>query len=102
MNHPAPKKTVYTIVKSSQSGNQTYVRIGWARALADGSIEVDLDALPVNGKLSIRDFTPRDEYVQVKKHSEIAIFQAQAREDARALTEGREPRLITTMEDITD
>jgi hypothetical protein len=27
----------------------------------DGSMNVTLDALPTNGKLHVRDFTPRDE-----------------------------------------
>jgi hypothetical protein len=35
-------------------------------------------------------------------HSEIAIYEAQAREDARADAEGRKPRLIARMQDITD
>lgn len=33
-------------------------------------------------------------------HSERAIYEAQNREDARAKTEGRTPRLIATMDDI--
>lgn len=37
-----------------------------------------------------------------KPHSEVAIYEAQRREDARADTEGRKPRLIKTMEDIVD
>ena len=36
------------------------------------------------------------------EESEIAIYEAQGREDARALAEGREPRLISRMEDIKD
>lgn len=33
---------------------------------------------------------------------EIKIYEAQSREDARARAEGREPRLIATVADITD
>lgn len=34
--------------------------------------------------------------------NEVRIYEAQAREDARARQEGREPRLITRVEEITD
>jgi len=37
-----------------------------------------------------------------RPHSERAIYEAQKREDARADREGREPRLIKQMGDITD
>lgn len=37
-----------------------------------------------------------------KKSSEVRIYEAQAREDARAKAEGREPRLIARVEEISD
>jgi hypothetical protein len=36
------------------------VRIGAAFVNRDGSLHVRLDAMPVNGKLHIRDCTPRE------------------------------------------
>ncbi len=57
MNPPIAKKAVYTVVKS-QSGGAIYMRLGWAHTNPDGSIAVFLDALPVNGRLHIRDFSP--------------------------------------------
>ncbi len=55
-----PKKAVYTRVKSAQSGNEISVRIGWAHTNDDDSIDVFLDALPINGKIHIRDWSPMD------------------------------------------
>ena len=37
-----------------------------------------------------------------EKHPEVRIYKAQAREDARALREGRRPNLIARVSDITD
>ncbi len=36
------------------------------------------------------------------KHSEVAIYEAQKAEDARADAAGEKPRLISTMADIPD
>ena len=70
--HPSPQapstlpqaartsKAVYTIIETP--GDKSFwLRIGWARTNRDGSFNVTLDALPVNGKLQVRDWTPRDE-----------------------------------------
>ncbi len=48
-------KAVYTIVE--RNDKTTWVRIGWARENPDGSLRVDLDALPVKGTLEIREWT---------------------------------------------
>ncbi len=65
-----PKKAVYTIVNrvtgfshvhevgSFPNTKQIFIRIGWAKTNEDGSMSIELDALPVNGKLEVRDFTP--------------------------------------------
>ncbi len=54
-------KAVYTIVNdyrrqpSANPDRKVWVRIGSADVTKDGSINVVLDALPVNGTLHIRD-----------------------------------------------
>ena len=53
------KKVVYTIVER-EGGKSFWVRIGEAYTNTDGSINVNLEALPVNGKLQIRDWMPSD------------------------------------------
>lgn len=52
-------KAVYTIVE--KPGDKSFwLRIGWANVNRDGSFNLTLDALPTNGKLHVRDYTPRE------------------------------------------
>jgi hypothetical protein len=53
-------KIAYTIVERDKDGRQFWVRVGAAFVNRDGSLSVRLDAMPVNGKLQIRDYQPRD------------------------------------------
>lgn len=55
-----PKKTwrpVFTIVKNARGSY--WLRVGIAFQNRDGSINIRLDALPVNGELQIRDESPK-------------------------------------------
>jgi len=52
-------KAVYTIVERGLN-KRHFVRIGVAFVNRDGSLNVRLDAVPVNGQLHIRDAPPRD------------------------------------------
>ena len=58
-------KAVYTIVEQEASGDKPkrklWIRIGAAFANRDGSMNVKLDALPVNGELHVRDFPESEE-----------------------------------------
>ena len=55
------KKAVYTIIE--KPGDKSFwLRIGWANVNRDGSVNLNLDALSLNGKLQMRDWQPRDEY----------------------------------------
>jgi hypothetical protein len=57
-----PYKEVYTIIPAAtREEKDRWVRIGVAFENNDGSINVFLDALPVNGKLQIRDPKPKEE-----------------------------------------
>jgi hypothetical protein len=60
-NARKPGKAVYTIVEKEGS-KSIWVRIGWAHVNQDGSYNLQLDALPVNGKLQVRDWVPRDDW----------------------------------------
>jgi len=53
-------KIAYTVVERDKDGRQFWVRVGAAFVNRDGSLSIRLDAMPVNGKLHIRDYQPRD------------------------------------------
>jgi hypothetical protein len=51
----ATHKAVYTVTEG-KDGKSFWCRIGVAFENRDGSINIFLDALPVNGKLQVREF----------------------------------------------
>jgi hypothetical protein len=51
-------KSVYTIV--DRGGKTFWVRIGVGFTNRDGSLNLRLDAIPVNGTLHVRDWEPYD------------------------------------------
>jgi hypothetical protein len=53
-------RAVYTIVE--KPGREPFwLRIGWCNTNRDGSFNIHLDAIPINGKLQVRDWQPREE-----------------------------------------
>jgi hypothetical protein len=50
-------KTVYTIVERAP-GKSFWVRVGVGFTNRDGSLNLRLDAIPVNGQLQVRDWEP--------------------------------------------
>ncbi len=52
-------KIVYVI--TDRNGKSYWNRIGVAFVNQDGSLNVKLEAIPVNGELHVRDYVPRDE-----------------------------------------
>jgi len=52
-------KTVYTVVERGP-GKSFWVRIGVGFTNRDGSLNLRLDAIPVNGTLQVRDWEPYD------------------------------------------
>ena len=52
-------RAVYAVVPKPE-GKDVWLRVGSAFENRDGSITVLLDAVPVGGKLQIRDYQPRD------------------------------------------
>jgi hypothetical protein len=54
-------KAVFTIIEGGNLERPLFRRVGTGFVNHDGSINVELDALPVNGKLHIRDQKPREE-----------------------------------------
>ncbi len=53
------KKSVYTVIDSDKLQRPLFRRIGVAFVNADESLNVLLDAFPVNGRLHIRAESPR-------------------------------------------
>lgn len=49
-------RVVYTIVR--RGGRKFWVRVGAAFENKDGSVNIVLDATPVNGEMQIRDYAP--------------------------------------------
>ena len=68
-------KAVYTIVE--KPGNKSvWVRIGWVSGTnRDGSYNIHLDALPVNGKLQVRNWEPREEFASRPRREEASSAQ---------------------------
>ncbi|OGQ84632.1 MAG: hypothetical protein A2289_09660 [Deltaproteobacteria bacterium RIFOXYA12_FULL_58_15] len=54
-------KAVYTIREDAKSDKSCWTKIGVAFVNRDDSINVQLDALPLDGKLHIREFSERPE-----------------------------------------
>jgi hypothetical protein len=65
LNQPSPSRpsakplAVYTVVEKPGSDRNYWTRVGAAWINRDQSINVTLDALPVNGKLHIREAVER-------------------------------------------
>lgn len=56
-------KSVYTIV--DRGGKSFWVRIGVGYTNRDGSLNLKLDAIPVNATLHVRDWEPSDRRAEV-------------------------------------
>jgi hypothetical protein len=52
-------KAVYTVIERGQ-GKSFWVRVGVGFTNRDGSLNLRLDAVPVNGTLQVRDWEPYD------------------------------------------
>jgi len=63
-------KAVYTIVERKGSDRKLWIRIGTAFTNKDGSLNLRMDALPVNGELHIRDAEPKSGKPDTPKKSE--------------------------------
>lgn len=52
-------KAVYTIIENEKLKRPIFCRIGTGFINRDESINIVLDALPVSGRLHVRDYEPR-------------------------------------------
>lgn len=59
-------QAVYTVIPKAE-GRDLWLRIGSAFPNRDGSLTVYLDAMPLNGRLQIREYQPRDSLSTGKK-----------------------------------
>jgi hypothetical protein len=56
-------KTVWTVTERAQTGGATksfWTRVGVGFVNRDGSINLRLDAIPINGTLQVREWEPAD------------------------------------------
>jgi hypothetical protein len=61
------RKSVFTIIEKTQPGSEQksyWVRIGSGWVNRDGSLNLKLDALPVNGMIHVRDYVSEEERAQ--------------------------------------
>ena len=58
-NNSRRPRAVYAVVPK-QEGKDVWLRVGSAFENRDGSTTVLLDAVPIGGRLQIRDYQPRD------------------------------------------
>jgi hypothetical protein len=54
----AKRKTVYTVIEREGMEKNLWVRIGIGFVNRDGSINIHLNALPINGQIHVRDYDP--------------------------------------------
>jgi len=62
MTNKKQVKAVFTIIEADNLTKPLFRRIGTGFVNRDGSLNVTLDALPVNGKLHIRDAKPHEDW----------------------------------------
>lgn len=65
-------QAVYTVVPKPE-GRDLWLRVGSAFPNRDGSLTVYLDAVPINGRLHIREYQPRDGAAVRKSEVEVAV-----------------------------
>lgn len=66
-------QAVYTVVPKPE-GRDLWLRIGSAFPNRDGSLTVFLDAVPISGRLQIREYQPRDAGASGRKSDvEVAV-----------------------------
>ncbi len=61
-------KAVFTVIERGQ-GKSIWVRVGVGFTNQDGSLNLRLDAIPVNGKLQVREWEPYDRRPEVNDAS---------------------------------
>jgi hypothetical protein len=69
-------KAVYTVIDRGQ-GKSFWVRIGVGFTNREGSLNIRLDAVPVNGALQVREWEPYE------RRSEVADAPVRARSKSR-------------------
>jgi hypothetical protein len=60
MDSEAKLLAVYTVIEK-QDGKDIWLRVGSGFHNRDGSLSLLLDAVPINGRLQVRDYRPRDQ-----------------------------------------
>lgn len=58
MKNAKNQKAVYTVI--DRNGRPHLLKLGVGHVNEDGSIDLELDAIPTNGKLHVRDVAPSE------------------------------------------
>jgi hypothetical protein len=59
MDNDSKLLAVYTVIEK-QDGKDIWLRVGSGFYNRDGSLSLLLDAVPINGRLQVREYRPRD------------------------------------------
>lgn len=60
MDSEAKLLAVYTVIEK-QDGKDIWLRVGSGFRNRDGSLSLLLDAVPISGRLQVREYRPRDQ-----------------------------------------
>lgn len=67
-----PQFVVYTVIETPGNGPNFWQRVGSAWSNKDGSLNIKLNALPVNGSLHVRAPTAKEEQEQAPQAEQAA------------------------------
>jgi hypothetical protein len=84
----ASMKVVYTVVERAP-GKSFWTRVGVGFVNRDGSMNLKLDAMPVNGTLQVRDWDDRDGASRQGPPSPSSVPRAAPRPESGAASRGR-------------
>lgn len=60
MEHEKKLMAVYTVIEKADN-KDIWLRVGSGFHNKDGSLSLLLDAMPINGRLQVRDYRPREQ-----------------------------------------
>ncbi len=66
MDSDAKLLAVYTVIEK-KDGKDIWLRVGSGFHNRDGSLSLLLDAMPINGRLHVREYRPREQAVAPRR-----------------------------------
>ena len=77
---------VFSVRKQDKNGAAVWIRAGYAWANPDGSANVTLDVLPLDGKLHIREYAEKREYAGSTSAPQQTQSQSQTQTQGQLVT----------------